>query len=94
VTLSDGIGAPSETIAPAGVPAVAQPGLQTRQMPAPAARARAAPPPCRQLSLAGWERRAASTRRPARRLPHQALPPGAPARSCCCQRPPPLLQRA
>jgi hypothetical protein len=37
VTLSDGIGAPSETIAPAGVPAVAQPGLQTRQMPAPAA---------------------------------------------------------
>jgi hypothetical protein len=37
VTLSDGSGAPSETIAPAGVPAVAQPGLQTRQMPAPAA---------------------------------------------------------
>ena len=37
VTLSDGLGAPSETIAPAGVPAVAQPGLQTRQMPAPAA---------------------------------------------------------
>jgi hypothetical protein len=37
VTLSDGSGAPSETIAPAGVPAAAQPGLQTRQMPAPAA---------------------------------------------------------
>jgi hypothetical protein len=37
LTLSDGLGAPSETIAPAGVPAVAQPGLQTRQMPAPAA---------------------------------------------------------
>lgn len=37
VTLSNGIGAPSETIAPAGLPAVAQPGLPTRQMPAPVA---------------------------------------------------------
>jgi hypothetical protein len=38
VTLSDGIsGTPAETIAPAGVPAAPQTGLQTRQMPAPAA---------------------------------------------------------
>lgn len=38
VTLSDGIsGTAAETIAPAGVPAAPQTGLQTRQMPAPAA---------------------------------------------------------
>lgn len=38
VTLSDGIsGTPAETIAPAGVPSNTPPGLQTRQMPAPAA---------------------------------------------------------
>ena len=37
VTLSDGSGTPSETIAPAVTPANTPPGLQTRQMPAPAA---------------------------------------------------------
>ena len=37
VTLSDGLGAPAETIAPAVTPANTPPGLQTRQMPAPAA---------------------------------------------------------
>lgn len=38
VTLSEGVGTPAETIAPAGVPANAQvPGLQTRQVPSPAA---------------------------------------------------------
>lgn len=45
VTLSDGISAvPAETIAPAGVPANAQPGLQTRQMPAAAAAGLLLPP--------------------------------------------------
>lgn len=37
VTLSDGLGSPAETIAPAVTPANTPPGLQTRQMPAPAA---------------------------------------------------------
>jgi len=45
-TLSDGISAvPAETIAPAGVPGNAQPGLQTRQMPAAAAAAGLLLPP-------------------------------------------------
>ncbi len=54
VTLSDGLGAPAETIAPAGVPANAQaPGLQTRQMPAPAAAAGLLLPPNAPAALRG-----------------------------------------